>query len=245
MPFVELVYSLLVLSACVQSEPSPPSSPPPPTGPTPPSGPQPPDEPPPPNDPLITVGGVTLAADSAGAYQIGSQTLQRGSQVVVSQTTYALGREGMNLIVNGQRSKVTMGAGGYVPCFSLPINGDNDGCFVNESGDEQPGTGHAISDTSSGTQWSEEHTTFGGSRLDTSSSIKGITGVEMTAGFPPSSASATPMSISSAVFTTAASSAASSENNGLTGFRMLRHDLLAHVSLTVGMSLVIIAAILV
>lgn len=72
-----------------------------------------------PGAPLITVGGTSTIGMNVndGAYIIGSQTLDRGSQVTVQGTTYSLARYGRNIVVDGHTSPITAGYGGYNPIF--------------------------------------------------------------------------------------------------------------------------------
>ena len=124
-----------------------------PTGPTGPSAPTGPGDcgPAGPNVPVITIGatraydddgitykgGETIAAETDGAYIIGKQTLERGSQIVVSHTTYSLGTGGRNLVVDGTTTPITHGAGGRIPNFQLPFPAS---CPVTSTSSRNAGT---------------------------------------------------------------------------------------------------------
>ena len=129
--------TLLTLFAIAKAQPPPPptTDPSPPGGGSPNTGPTVTGGPSPPGDPLITIGAYSAAGDDSsggdiiaantedGAYNIGHQTLSRGSHVVVSSTTYSLGRGGVIFVVDGQPFTITQGAGHAPPCFGLPIDG--------------------------------------------------------------------------------------------------------------------------
>ena len=123
----KLLALLLALAATVhcQSAIIPNSAPPEPSGGAPPSGGAQPSggaEPVggvPPGAPLVTIGGNTIAAGLDGAYDLGKQTLERGSAITNQGTVYSLAPGGMFLVADGKTSTIREGAGGRLPIFSM------------------------------------------------------------------------------------------------------------------------------